>query len=104
MPHANIMLGYPTHCEGGLVLIRGPKKIKIAVNLRASICQLWGGARSHIRDMRRCDGIIHEAGQVTNFAIECSASVMRWTCPTFPKMSRARRRQMSSWLLLLTAI
>lgn len=82
MLHANIMPGYPTHYEEGVVFIRGPNKNKISVSLRASMSQLWGGARYHW-DLQRCDGIIHEAGQVTNLPIECSASVMRWTCPTF---------------------
>lgn len=82
MLHANIMPGYPTRCEQGVVFIRGPNKSKITITLGASMSQLWGGARYH-RDMQNCDGIIHEAGQVTNLSIECRASVMRWTCPTF---------------------
>lgn len=102
--HANIMPSYPTHRERVLYWYVDQRGTKSLIREPHYLTKLWGGARCHIRNMRRCDGIIHEAGQVTNLSIECSVSVMRWTCPTVAQTSRARIRQISSWLLSLTVI
>lgn len=106
MPHANIMLGYPTHCEEGLVLIRGPRRNKIS--------SLWASLSHQIVGWCpiSCSGYAemwrhHTWGSTSSKFIYWKNAALRWCVghvPPFSKTSRDRRRQMSSWLLSRTAI